>query len=322
MDGVEDSLRLAGAFWRSLCGHADAAGSSAGINLQSDVVVFAVYAAVTFAFNWLVRLFVVEPLARWVLVPAPSSPRFGNSAAARRSRKQDVEKFSQSAMEAIFYGAFAVMGMIIVPQQDWSWPSSGWWDYDRTNPVWKDDMRCYYILYCARYFQGGVSIFLEHKRKDFWEMFIHHWVTVVLVALSYVHGYYRVGAVVMVLLDPADVPLHVAKIHKYVADARRGTTSAKRYQFAADRWFECFAVMFAITRCMMYPYCCWSAMVESRVYTDLGVAGQVCCVLLDILLVLQYYWMYLIIAAAIRMARNGGIEDVRSDDEDEAKKDK
>lgn len=41
-------------------------------------------------------------------------------------------------------------------------------------------------------------------------------------AISYAYGWNRVGAVVMVLLDPADVPLHMAKQFKYVGDARGG----------------------------------------------------------------------------------------------------
>ena len=71
---------------------------------------------------------------------------------------------------------------------------------------------CYYIMYAARYFQGAVSVLLEHKRKDFWEMQLHHLTTCALVALSYSWGWNRVGLVVMLVLDPADVPLHVAKV--------------------------------------------------------------------------------------------------------------
>ena len=65
-----------------------------------------------------------------------------------------------------------------------------------------DTLKAYYLLYAARYSQGMVSVFIEHKRKDFWEMLVHHFVTVSLIGISYVHGWNRVGAVVMILLDP------------------------------------------------------------------------------------------------------------------------
>ena len=78
------------------------------------------------------------------------------------------------------------------------------------------ELRAYYLLYAARYFQGLVSVLMEHRRKDFLEMLLHHSVTLLLLGLSYVSGYTRVGAVVMLTLDPADVFLHFAKMSNYI----------------------------------------------------------------------------------------------------------
>eukprot|EP01062_Namystynia_karyoxenos_P010145 TRINITY_DN13593_c0_g1_i1.p1 TRINITY_DN13593_c0_g1~~TRINITY_DN13593_c0_g1_i1.p1 ORF type:complete len:331 (+),score=84.97 TRINITY_DN13593_c0_g1_i1:77-1069(+) len=311
---LQTTADLLHAFSQSLIGNTAVIHSHTR-QLHDDLIVGAVLALGMFILNWATRWMLVEPLARWVLRPAPSSPRAQKTQKAKLKRDQEVQKFAQSAMEAIFYFSFACFGLLIVPRQTWFWPSSEWWRYDRPTVELRDDLRCYYIMYCSRYIQGGISVLLEHRRKDFIEMCIHHWVTVILVALSYTYGWVRVGAVVMVLLDPADVPLHIAKMCKYIADSKHGTGVGRAFQFCADRWFELFAVAFAITRCGMYAYCCWSAQIESERYTKLNTDGWICCGLLDVLLVLQYYWMYLIIVAAIKMARNGGIEDVRSDDE-------
>ncbi|KAH8083361.1 sphingosine N-acyltransferase [Aureococcus anophagefferens] len=135
---------------------------------------------------------------------------------------------------------------------------------------------------------SAASVLLEPKRKDFVEMQLHHVVTVAVVAISYLHGWNRIGCVVMVLLDPADVPLHVAKMFKHAADAaepRRGL--ARVCTFCADRVFELFAVFFLVTRISMYP--------------------RLLC-----------YWFFLIIKVAIKMlVSGGGAEDNRSDDEDD-----
>ena len=56
--------------------------------------------------------------------------------------------------------------------------------------------------------------------QDFKEMQVHHSLTLVLVVLSYTTGYFRVGLIMMLVLDPADVPLHGAKLLKYIADER------------------------------------------------------------------------------------------------------
>lgn len=218
-------------------------------------------------------------------------------------------------MEAFFYGGFAFVGLIIVPAQPFSWPSVHWWINFKTgeHSIMRQDLRCYYLMYAARYMQAIVSVLMEHRRKDFIEMQVHHVVTCLLVAVSYQYGWTRVGVIVMVLLDPADVPLHVAKLCKYNAEYGLGAM----WQTMADRFFELFSIVFFITRIGMYPYVCWSAHVESERYFPHGTPEYTCLVLLDILLVLQFYWFSLIFKAVANMLIKGGIEDIRSDDEDE-----
>ena len=79
----------------------------------------------------------------------------------------------------------------------------------------------------------------------------------------------------MLLLDPADVPLHLAKMFKYVSDAResRDKKLAQRCTFCADRVFELFALVFLVTRIAMYPRVRWSAHVEATRYFPKGFTG-------------------------------------------------
>ena len=174
------------------------------------MLVFLLLSAGVFFVNWGLRKALVEPLAAKLL--------------GARSTKSKVQKFAQSCMEMIFYGAFTVFGALVVPGQAWFWPSALWWSDYRSGKMLfvTDALKAYYLLYAARYAQGIASCLIEHKRKDFWEMQMHHIVTVSLIGISYAYGWNRVGAVVMALLDPADVPLHVAKQFKYVGDARGG----------------------------------------------------------------------------------------------------
>ena len=270
--------------------------SSRRADLASEFTIFALYTVLLFAINWSLRFIVFEPIARSVM------PQ-------RASKKQRL-KFAQAAMEAIFYSGFSLLGLAIVPSQPWVWPSSQWWDgftaAGDPHGLMRDDLRCYYLLYTARYTQGVVSTLLEARRADFLEMLLHHSVTVVLCAASYAGGYVRVGAVVMFLLDPADIPLHFAKMCKYTGLA-----------FVADRLFELFALMWLVMRLMMYPYVCWSAHVERVRFTDDAPTEMFCCVLLDVLLVLQFYWFSLLVKAAVKKMRTGTLDDVRSDDEDD-----
>ena len=268
------------------------------------MLVFLLLSAGVFFVNWGLRKAVVEPLAAKLL--------------GAKSTKSKVQKFAQSCMEMVFYGAFTVFGALVVPGQTWFWPSKLWWsDYKSGKMLFVTDaLKAYYLLYAARYAQGIVSCLIEHKRKDFWEMQMHHIVTVSLIGISYAFGWNRVGAVVMALLDPADVPLHVAKQFKYVGDARGGKTQ-KIMQTGADIFFVVFMLLFAVMRLGLYPYVVWSSTVEGPRHFTYGAGAYACVALLFVLLGLQVYWFALILKVAIKVITSGAAEDVRSDDEDE-----
>jgi len=230
-------------------------------------------------------------------------------------KRLQLAKFVQSFMEAFFYGGFALIGLRVVPSQDWIWPSAKWWIgfAEGGHEVMRADLRCYYIMYIARYAQAVVTVLLEPKRKDIVAMLLHHIVTVVVIYISYVYGWNRVGVVVMVLLDPADVPLHLAKLCKYTAEA----TKLSLWQRVADRLFEVFAVLFFVTRIVMYGYVCWSAHIEATRYFPKGLPEWTCVVCLYTLLLLQIYWFSLILKVAMMLLWGGGAEDPRSDDDSE-----
>lgn len=86
-------------------------------------------------------------------------------------------------MEQLFYATFTVLDIIILLRQEWAWPSINWWrdsleyvPHHSTGVPYPSHFYMtfgfagFYIIYCARYLQAIVSVFLEHKRKDFLEM--------------------------------------------------------------------------------------------------------------------------------------------------------
>jgi len=304
MEAVVAEMRLLlGGFAAVLTGDAVAIKNlgHAPPNLALDGQVFLVLTVVIFALNWGLRFLVINPFIYLFL--------------DRGKKKIQKAKFTQSCLECMMYGLFVIFGVYIVPSQEWVWPSANWWiGYaDGGHEIMRTDLRCYYILYVARYSQGLVSLLLEPRRKDFLEMLIHHAVTVIVIYISYIYGWNRIGVVVMVLLDPADVPLHAAKLCKYMFDV----TEKKMWQFLADRLFELFAVVFFVTRLILFAYVVWSSIWEAPKYFPIKLPERSCQLLLLTLLVLQSYWAFLIIKVAAKMWQVGGVEDVRSDDEDE-----
>ena len=95
-----------------------------------DVVVFIIYTVVFFAINWIVRIVLVEPCAHIALRTSHIPEKVNTPAKVEKLRLKrivKVEKFSQTAMEQLFYGAFTAFGAVIVSSQQWIWPSALWW---------------------------------------------------------------------------------------------------------------------------------------------------------------------------------------------------
>lgn len=71
------------------------------------------------------------------------------------------------------------------------------------------DVWWYYMFSLAFYWALCVSQFFDVKRKDFWQMFIHHIATIVLMSFSWVCNLTRIGSLVLVTHDSADIFLEV-----------------------------------------------------------------------------------------------------------------
>lgn len=107
-----------------------------------------------------------------------------------------------------------------------------------TNDVW-----WYYIISMSFYYSLCISQFFDVKRKDFWQMFIHHIATVTLMSLSWVCNLYRAGTLVLVVHDCADIFLDAAKMAKYTS-----------YQKVCDTLLGIFTVLWIVTRIGIYPF--------------------------------------------------------------------
>lgn len=75
----------------------------------------------------------------------------------------------------------------------------------------ENDIWWYYMISMSFYWALTVTQFFDNKRKDFWQMFIHHMITLLLMALSWVCNLHRVGSLVLVVHDCADIFLEVKK---------------------------------------------------------------------------------------------------------------
>jgi acyl-CoA-dependent ceramide synthase len=68
----------------------------------------------------------------------------------------------------------------------------------------------YYLAQLGFWFHQLVIFNLEARRKDYWQMLAHHFITIALVVGSYWANYTRVGSVILVLMDFCDIWLPVS----------------------------------------------------------------------------------------------------------------
>jgi len=145
----------------------------------------------------------------------------------------------------------------------------------------------------------------DTKRKDFWQMFVHHLTTICLMGFSWVCNFTRIGTLILILHDCADVFLEAAKMCKYAKFDRLG-----------DVIFAVFTVLWISTRLGVFPlYVMNSTLIEAPKIVPMFPAYYIFNGMLMILLVLHAFWTYYILKVAVKAVVSGKIEDSRSSTE-------
>ena len=103
--------------------------------------------------------------------------------------------------------------------------------YDYPNHIVEGDVWWYYMLELSLYWSLLLSQFTDVKRKDFWEMFVHHVATISLLCFSWTCNLTRAGTIVIALHDVADIFLEVNAFHFISIDVGSDDASMLVYIF-------------------------------------------------------------------------------------------
>lgn len=223
------------------------------------------------------------------------------------NRPTTLEKFNETGWRCFYYSSLFGYGITLLWRKTWLWDIRHCW-YDYPNHIVEGDVWWYYMLELSLYWSLMISQFTDVKRKDFWEMFIHHLTTISLLCFSWTCNLTRVGTLVMVIHDVADIFLEAAKMCKYT-----------NYQKTCDVLFACFAVTWIVTRLGVYPtWILYSTTIEAPQIVEMFPAYYIFNGLLSILLVLHVIWTYFILKIVYKAMYSGKTEkDTRSDSSDE-----
>ncbi|XP_017016239.2 ceramide synthase 6 [Drosophila takahashii] len=228
----------------------------------------------------------------------------------RLRRAQDkpstLVKFCENTWRCIYYLYSFIFGVIVLWDKPWFWDVKSCW-YGYPHQSISNDIWWYYMISMSFYWSLTGTQFFDVKRKDFWQMFIHHMVTLLLMSLSWVCNLHRVGSLVLVVHDCADIFLEAAKLTKYA-----------NYQKLCDAIFAIFTVVWIVTRLGFYPRIIYSSSVEAPRILPMFPAYYIFNSLLLMLLVLHVIWTYMILKIVVDSLQKGLMSgDIRSSDSED-----
>jgi len=227
----------------------------------------------------------------------------------RNADRPDLsKKFCEASWRFIFYLFAFSIGISILVQAPWFYDTYLCWIDYPYQTMWRS-VYFYYLFEGGFYMSLVCTLMYDVKRKDFTEQIIHHAATIILIVFSYAANFVRAGCIVMAIHDISDVFLEIAKCFVYA-----------KYEVLADNLFTIFAVVFIISRLIVFPYMVLYTTMVKSMWLYPPYAGYY--FLNGMLLVLQclhIFWAAIIVRMAVRMARVGKLEkDARSDVEEDS----
>lgn len=217
-----------------------------------------------------------------------------------------LDKFCETGWRWTYYSCIFLYGVFCLWNEPWVKDINFCWYHYPHHSV-SIYVQVYYIVEIAFYASLTFSQFTDVRRKDFIEMFIHHLLAIALMVFSWTCNLTRVGSLVLVLHDFADIWLELAKLAKY---AKFDKICEIVYGFFTMSWF--------VSRLGIYPsWILYSTTVEAPQIIELWPAYHIFNVMLYLLMVLHVIWTYFILKVAYNAiyATPGKMADTRSDSE-------
>lgn len=258
-------------------------------NFKTDIVIFPIISA----FFIIMRTRIIKSVSKTLQEKCLTDSEAG--------KKISVKLFG-STYRFFVYSVFMLYGCFTLFFEDWVFTPFNYTLTWNNNDI-PSSIKFYYMMEMSHYATSTFFLFSEPKMADFHQMLLHHFVTLVLMSLSYYINLLRYGVAVMLIHDLADPFMELAKILFYL-----------KYQRMADIAFTVFASVFIFTRCLVFP----CLIIGPTIYYDLKMtwlwSTKICHLSLIVLFVLNIIWAVYIVRMVISFVRTGRVKgDIRDD---------
>ena len=144
---------------------------------------------------------------------------------------------------------------------------------------------------------GLINLFIGKKRNDFFEMALHHLLTLYLFGGSYMFNVWECAAVIAFLHDIADIP---GNLTKTLTNTNYGNVTAVAFIVTMVIWFY--------TRCFIFGTIIYQ-IIEMDVLLGHAMVKPFFCYLLSCLYLLHWYWFHIFCKLLYKYAFTGETED-------------
>ncbi|XP_010927981.1 ASC1-like protein 1 isoform X1 [Elaeis guineensis] len=236
-------------------------------------------------------------------------------------RRKKIKKFQESAWKCVFFLSEELLSLSVTYNEPWFKNTRYFW-VGPGEQVWPDQkikfkLKAVYMYAAGFYTYSIFALMLwETRRSDFGVSMSHHVASVVLIVLSYIFRFARVGSVVLAIHDASDVFLETGKMSKYSS-----------CEWLASASFPLFVASWFILRLIYFPFWILRSTSYEVVLTldkekhkfEGPLYYYVFNTLLFSLLVLHIYWWVLMYRMLVKQIQSKGHvgDDVRSDSEGE-----
>lgn len=298
-------------FWRRIDWEAESYPA------YEDYLVISLFAVFFPTVRYFLDRFVFEKIARRLIFRKEDTLKEINV----DEKKKKLRKFKESAWKCVYYLSAEILVLSVTYNEPWFTNTKYFW-VGPGDQVWPDQKMKLKLkgmyMYVAGFYTYSIFalIFWETRRSDFGVSMGHHVATFILIVLSYIWRFARVGSVVLALHDASDVFLEIGKMSKY-----SGVEALASFSFIL------FVLSWILLRLTYFPFwVLWSTSYEVVLTLDKEkhpVEGPIYYyvfnTLLYTLLVLHIYWWVLIQRMLVKQIKARGqiSDDVRSDSEDE-----
>lgn len=229
-----------------------------------------------------------------------------------------IKRFMEQTYSMFYYGLSGPFGLWVMSHTPlWFFETRPFYEnYPHKTHDWF--FKVYYLGQAAFWVQQSVVLVLqlEKPRKDFYELILHHIITIALIWCSYRFHFTWMGLEVYITMDVSDFFLATSKTLNYLDSPFTGP----------------FLVLFVFVWVYLRHYInlriLWSVLTEFRSVGDFElnwetqhykcwISQPLVFLLIFSLQILNAYWLFLIIRILYRYVVGGVAQDERSDEEDE-----